>query len=273
MLSQESSFIIRKMVSELQVRNKGCKLRCPIRWDDISLVVERAVEKGVHHVLLPSVNLASVDGVLELSRQYKRFFYPMIGLHPEEVKADWREQLRLIREKDCPEFVAIGEVGLDFYWSREFENEQIEAFREQVEWAVETKRPLMIHCRKAQNEMVAVLNDYRDRLCGGVFHCFTGNAREAEQLLQFPDFMLGIGGVLTFKSSRLAEMLPTVVPLLRIVLETDALYMAPEPMRGQRNESAYVRYVLKRLAESYGLSEEKASQIIYENTTRLFYLY
>ena len=121
--------------------------------------------------------------------------------------------------------------------------------------------------------MVAVLNDYRDRLCGGVFHCFTGNAREAEQLLQFPDFMLGIGGVLTFKSSRLAEMLPTVVPLLRIVLETDALYMAPEPMRGQRNESAYVRYVLKRLAESYGLSEEKASQIIYENTTRLFYLY
>ena len=241
--------------------------------DDLILVVERAVEKGVHHVLLPSVNLASVDGVLELSRQYKRFFYPMIGLHPEEVKADWREQLRLIREKDCSQFVAIGEVGLDFYWSREFENEQIEAFREQVEWAIDTKRPLMIHCRKAQNEMVALLNDYRDQLHGGVFHCFTGNAREAEQLLQFPNFMLGIGGVLTFKNSPLAEMLPTVVPLSRIVLETDAPYMAPVPMRGKRNESAYLRYVLKRLAEAYGMSEEKVSDIIFENTIRIFHLY
>ena len=189
------------------------------------------------------------------------------------MKSDWREQLRLIREKDCSQFVAIGEVGLDFYWSREFEHEQIEAFREQVEWAIDTKRPLMIHCRKAQNEMVALLNDYRDQLHGGVFHCFTGNAREAEQLLQFPNFMLGIGGVLTFKNSPLAEMLPTVVPLSRIVLETDAPYMAPVPMRGKRNESAYLRYVLKRLAEAYGMREEKVSDIIFENTIRIFHLY
>ena len=241
--------------------------------DDLILVVERAVEKAVHHVLLPSINLASVDRVLELSREYKGYFYPMIGLHPEEVKADWREQLRLIREKDCSQFVAIGEVGLDFYWSREFEHEQIEAFREQVEWAIDTKRPLMIQCRKAQNEMVARLNDYRDQLHGGVFHCFTGNAREAEQLLQFPNFMLGIGGVLTFKNSPLAEMLPTVVPLSRIVLETDAPYMAPVPMRGKRNESAYLRYVLKRLAEAYGMREEKVGDIIFENTIRIFHLY
>ena len=241
--------------------------------DELVRVVERAVEKAVHHVLLPSINLASVDRVLELSREYKGYFYPMIGLHPEEVKADWREQLRLIREKDCSQFVAIGEVGLDFYWSREFEHEQIEAFREQVEWAIDTKRPLMIHCRKAQNEMVALLNDYRDQLHGGVFHCFTGNAREAEQLLQFPNFMLGIGGVLTFKSSRLAEMLPTVVPLSRIVLETDAPYMAPVPMRGKRNESAYLRYVLKRLAEAYGMREEKVRDILFENTIRIFHLY
>ena len=121
--------------------------------------------------------------------------------------------------------------------------------------------------------MVALLNDYRDQLHGGVFHCFTGNAREAEQLLQFPNFMLGIGGVLTFKNSPLAEMLPTVVPLSRIVLETDAPYMAPVPMRGKRNESAYLRYVLKRLAEAYGMSEEKVSDIIFENTIRIFHLY
>ena len=169
----------------------------------------------------------------------------------------------------CSPFIAIGEVGLDFYWSREFAEEQLEAFEEQVRWSVETRLPLMIHCRKAQNEMVSILKKYAKELPGGVFHCFTGNNYEAEELLRFDGFVLGIGGVLTFKKSHLPEVL-CEVPLSRIVLETDSPYMAPVPMRGKRNESAYVVHVLKKLAESLGVSEEEVARQTNENVHRVF---
>ena len=168
----------------------------------------------------------------------------------------------------CP--LAIGEVGLDFYWSREFAQEQLLAFEEQVRWSVETRLPLMIHCRKAQNEMVAIIKRYAKDLPGGVFHCFTGNEHEAAELLQFDRFVLGIGGVLTFKKSHLPEVLPACVPLDRLVLETDAPYMAPVPLRGQRNESAYIRYVVTRLAEAYGVSEEDVCRQTNANVARVF---
>ena len=166
--------------------------------------------------------------------------------------------------------LAIGEVGLDYYWSREFEQEQLLAFEQQVRWAVELQLPLMIHCRKAQNELVTILKRYADDLPGGVFHCFTGNEQEARQLLEFDRFVLGIGGVLTFKKSHLPETLAAAVPLNRIVLETDAPYMAPVPMRGQRNESAYIRHVITRLAEAYGVSEEDVCRQTTENVSRVF---
>jgi len=165
--------------------------------------------------------------------------------------------------------IAIGEVGLDYYWSREFEQEQVEAFEEQVRWSVETRLPLMIHCRKAQNEMVAILKKYAADLPGGVFHCFTGNEIEARELLQFDRFVLGIGGVLTFKKSNLPQTL-AVVPLNRIVLETDAPYMAPVPHRGQRNEPAFVLEVLRKLAEVYGVSEAEVARQTTENAQRVF---
>jgi len=130
----------------------------------------------------------------------------------------------------------------------------------------------MIHCRKAQNEMVAILKRYSDDLPGGVFHCFTGNEKEAQELLQFPRFVLGIGGVLTFKKSHLPEVLAACVPLDRIVLETDSPYMAPVPMRGQRNEPAYVTHVLTRMAQAYGISEEELAKRTNENVARLWSL-
>ena len=161
-------------------------------------------------------------------------------------------------------------MGLDFYWSREFEQEQLEAFEEQVCWAVEFQLPLMIHCRKAQNELVAILKRYKDDLPGGVFHCFTGNDVEARQLLEFPRFVLGIGGVLTFKKSHLPEVLPACVPLDRIVLETDAPYMAPVPLRGQRNESAFLVHVIRKLAETYHVSEDEICRQTNANVARVF---
>lgn len=250
--------------------------------EDRKEMINRAREAGVSKVFLPAIDLPSVDRVVAMSKEYPGFCYPMIGLHPEEVRADYKEvlsKMRIILDNSLnsqpstlnpqPNYIAIGEVGLDYYWSREFANEQLEAFEEQVRWSVETRLPLMIHCRKAQNEMVHILKRYAKELPGGVFHCFTGNDKEAEELLQFDGFVLGIGGVLTFKKSHLPEVLQGV-PLSRIVLETDSPYMAPVPMRGKRNESAYVLYVLKKLAESLGVSEEEVARQTNENVKRVF---
>ena len=234
-------------------------------------VMERARAAGVSKVFLPAIDLKSVETVLAVSRKYEGYAYPMIGLHPEEVGADWENVLQRMREYIVPgnPFIAIGEVGLDFYWTRDNEREQLAAFERQVEWSVETRLPLMIHCRKAQNEMVAVMRRYQNELPGGVFHCFTGNEKEAEQLLDFHNFVLGIGGVLTFKKSHLPEVLPASVPLSRIVLETDSPYMAPVPKRGERNESAYVEFVLKRLAEAYSVEDEEVARQTNENVERV----
>ena len=240
--------------------------------EDRAEAFARAREAGVGKVFLPAIDVKTTHAVLALSREYPGYAYPMIGLHPEEVKADWKEQLAELRKMQISDFIAIGEIGLDYYWSREFEHEQLEAFEEQVKWAIETRLPLMIHCRKAQNEMVHLLRQYQKDLPGGVFHCFTGNQKEAEELLSFDNFVLGIGGVSTFKSSHLREDLPAVVPMNRIVLETDSPYMAPVPFRGKRNESAFVVEVLKTLAKAYAVSEEEFAKQTNETVERVFHI-
>lgn len=253
--------------------------------EDRSEVIMRAKEAGVGMVFLPAIDVKTSEAVLKLSHEYPGYAYPMVGLHPEEVKADWKEQLKKIEAildehltavdglngiKYKSDYIAIGEIGLDFYWSREFEKEQLEAFEKQVEWSCETGLPLMIHCRKAQNEMLHILRKWKDKLPGGVFHCFTGNQQEAKELLEYDNFVLGIGGVSTFKSSHLREDLPAAVPLDRIVLETDSPYMAPVPYRGKRNESAFVVQVMKTLATAYGVSEEEVAKVTNQNVERVF---
>ena len=241
--------------------------------EDREAVMQRAREAGVGKVFVPAIDLTTSERILQLCQQYPDYLYPMVGLHPEEVHADWREQLSAIKSilnSQLSIVNCIGEVGLDYYWSREFEQEQLEAFEEQVKWSVETQLPLMIHCRKAQNELVSIIKRYARDLSGGVFHCFTGNELEARELLQFDRFVLGIGGVLTFKKSHLPEVLPKVVPLDRIVLETDAPYMAPVPMRGQRNEPAYTLHVLRKLAEAYNVSESDIAAATNANVARIF---
>lgn len=253
--------------------------------EDRAEVIMRAKEAGVGMVFLPAIDVKTSEAVLKLSHEYPDYAYPMVGLHPEEVKADWKEQLKKIEAildehltavdglngiKYKSDYIAIGEIGLDFYWSREFEKEQLESFEKQVEWACETGLPLMIHCRKAQNEMLHILRKWKDKLPGGVFHCFTGNQQEAKELLEYDNFVLGIGGVSTFKSSHLREDLPAAVPLERIVLETDSPYMAPVPYRGKRNESAFVVQVMKTLATAYGVSEEEVAKVTNQNVERVF---
>ncbi len=252
--------------------------------EDLSEVIVRAKEAGVGKIFLPSVDLKSVDNILAVCRQYPDTCYPMIGLQPEEVRDDWQKVLEkmYVRLKESIKkqtdgtallgemFIAIGEVGLDFYWSRDYEQQQLAAFEEAVKWSVETQLPLMIHCRKAQNEMLHIMRPYEKELPGGVFHCFTGNQKEAEAFLRFERFALGIGGVSTFKSSHLREDLPAAVPLNRIVLETDSPYMAPVPYRGKRNESAFVVEVMQTLALSYGVDEEEIARQTNENVARIF---
>ena len=240
--------------------------------EDLAEVIARAQEAGVSKIFLPAVDLNSVDTILSACQRHPDYLFPMLGLHPEEVRGDYLHVLEQMRGMLDKRFIAIGEVGLDYYWSREFEHEQLEAFEEQVKWSIETRLPLMIHCRKAQNEMVKLMRHYEKELPGGVFHCFTGNAHEAEELLTFDNFVLGIGGVLTFKKSHLPEVLPAVVPLNRIVLETDSPYMAPVPHRGQRNESAYVSCVLEKLAEAYGVSPETVAAETNKNVERMFHV-
>ena len=265
--------------------------------EDRAEAFARAQEAGVGKVFLPAIDVKTTHAVLALSREYPGYAYPMIGLHPEEVKADWKDQLAELRKileehritgleehritgnanpaadsLRISDFIAIGEIGLDYYWSREFEHEQLEAFEEQVKWSIETRLPLMIHCRKAQNEMVHLLRQYQKDLPGGVFHCFTGNQKEAEELLSFDNFVLGIGGVSTFKSSHLREDLPAAVPMNRIILETDSPYMVPVPYRGKRNESAFVIEVLKTLAKAYGVSEEEFAVQTNKNVESVFHL-
>ena len=250
--------------------------------DDLPMVIQRAKDSGVCAIFLPGVDSSSVSSVMKVCRQYPGYCFPMIGLQPEEVRVDWRDVLAMMRKaldenaSESPEplrYIAIGECGLDFYWSREFEKEQLAAFEEQVRWSVETRLPLMIHCRKAQNELLHILRDYEKDLPGGVFHCFTGNTKEAEEYLRFDKFVLGIGGVSTFKSSHLREDLPAVVPLSRIVLETDSPYMAPVPNRGQRNESAFVSLVLENLAKCYATTPEDVAKVTCDNVRRVFPLY
>lgn len=241
--------------------------------DDLDEVIARAKEAGAIQLLLPGINYASLASMKTVCERYPDFIRPMIGLHPEDVKEDYKEVLEKMHAL-LPEWkgkiCAIGEVGLDYYWSREFEKEQLIAFEEQVKWSIETQLPLMIHCRKAQNEMVKIIRRYEKELPGGVFHCFTGNQIEATELLQFDKFVLGIGGVSTFKKSHLAEDLAAVVPMNRIVLETDAPYMAPAPHRGERNESSFIPYIIEKLAFAYGVSNDELAETTTKTAKEVF---
>ena len=239
--------------------------------DDLDEVVARAKEAGAIQLLCPGINYDSIATMKAVCERFPDFIRPMIGLHPEDVKEDYKEVLdKMHLEIRNDNYIAIGEVGLDYYWSREFEKEQLDAFEQQVQWSVETQLPLMIHCRKAQNEMVKIIRRYEKELPGGVFHCFTGNQHEAVELLQFEKFVLGIGGVSTFKKSHLAEDLAAVVPMDRIVLETDAPYMAPAPHRGERNESSFIPFIIEKLALAYGTSNEEIADTTTSTAKRVF---
>lgn len=236
--------------------------------DDRAEVLQRAMQAGVDKVLLPNINEESIGPMLQVVREYPGVCYPMMGLHPEDVKEDWAEVLDRMETK-LDGMIAVGEVGLDFYWDSTFRKEQIDAFERQICWAKEHGLPLVVHMRKAEQELLEAMERHKSDGLRGVFHCFGGSKETAARMLKHEGFVLGIGGVVTFKNSRLAETLRHV-PLDRIVLETDAPYLAPVPCRGKRNEPSYVVHVAKFLSNIYNVSLEEVNAVTNSTVGRVF---
>lgn len=247
--------------------------------EDIQEIITRAQDANVRKILIPNINTKTIGRILEICSNNPGMLYPMIGLHPEDVKENYKELLATLKnildkhnnaDSEAQRFIAIGEIGIDLYWDKTFEKEQIEAFERQIEWSIEYKLPVMIHTRNAHKEVISIIQKYKDENIKGVFHCFAGNIDEAEDLLSFNNFMLGIGGIVTFKKSTLPETLKRAVPLSRIVLETDAPYMAPVPYRGKRNESSFIPEIANKIAEIYNCSLDEVALQTTKNASFVF---
>ena len=239
-------------------------------------VIARQQQSGVEAMIVPGVNAASINTVLDVCHAHPDYCYPALGLHPEDVKADWQEQLAIVEQairahKD--ELVAIGEIGLDYYWDKTYKEEQKEVLRRQLLLARELDLPVILHNREATEDILSIVKEIvnrpsSNRQLKGVFHCFNGSRETVEEILKM-GFYIGIGGVLTFKNSKLAEKLD-VVPMDRLLLETDAPYMAPVPHRGERNESRFMIHVVERLAQVYNCTLETVIMATNSNAKQLF---
>ena len=232
-------------------------------------VIQRAVKARVKKLLLPNIDVESIQSLKTFSELAVENCFPMMGLHPGSVKKDFQADLAVIKEElfSGYRYYGVGEIGLDLYWDKSTLEEQKTVFLEQCEWAVELGLPVSMHTRSATYETIKCLKSMK-KMPQGVFHCFSGSREEAEEIMKL-GFYMGIGGVVTFRNSGLNEVLKHV-PLERIVLETDAPYLAPVPFRGKRNESSYLLYIAEKLAEIYETSVEKVAEVTTANAKLIF---
>lgn len=239
--------------------------------EDLEAVIERAQIAGVSHIFMPNIDSTTIESLLGVCSRYENYCFPMIGLHPTSVNENYHSELDVVlRElKSDKKYVAIGEVGMDLYWDKTYEKEQVAVLSKQLEWALDFNLPVVIHCRDAFDSICEVLRKFSGSSLRGIFHSFTGTAAEAMYLMEHFDFLLGINGIVTFKKSTIPDVLK-VIPLEKIVLETDSPYLAPIPCRGRRNESANVKYVLLKVAEIYGKTPEEVAKITSESALKVF---
>ena len=239
--------------------------------EDLPQVIERARSAGVTHIFMPNIDSTTIDSMLSVCNTYNDYCFPMIGLHPTSVNADYEKELEIVaRElRSFNKYIAIGEVGMDLYWDKTFLKEQQIVLDKQINWALEYDLPVVIHCRDAFGYIYNVLEPYKNTSLKGVFHSFTGTDDEAARILEFSGFLIGINGVVTFKKSRLPEVL-TKIPLEKIVLETDSPYLTPVPNRGKRNESAYVKDTLMKVSDISRMSPEAVGRVTSENALKVF---
>jgi TatD DNase family protein len=231
--------------------------------------IQRCLDNGITKLYLPNVDSESIPRMLEMEAQFPGICFAMMGLHPCSVQQNYKEELVIVKEwLDKRKWAAIGEIGIDLYWDKTFLKEQQEAFRQQINWAMEYDLPIVIHARDSFNEIFEVMDSF-EKLPKGIFHCFTGNQQQAEKVISYGGFKMGIGGVLTFKNSGLDKVLEQV-GLEHLVLETDSPYLAPIPHRGKRNESSYVKLVAEKLAEVKNISYEEVAAVTSKNALELF---
>lgn len=238
--------------------------------EDIDQVIDRAASANVYKICMPNIDEKSIEPMLALSEKYPEICYPMMGLHPSSVTENYLEQLDRVKNylDASDRYIAVGEIGIDLYWDKSLKVQQIEAFKMQAGWAVEKNLPIVIHSRESTDLLIEILEEMGDERPQGVFHCFTGTASQAEQIIGM-GYYIGIGGILTFKNSELKELIPSI-DLSRILLETDSPYLAPVPKRGKRNEPAYTLYVAEKLAEITGRSLTEIADITTRNAEQFY---
>lgn len=238
--------------------------------EDREAVVQRALAQGVRTLLLPNVDDTTVEPMLRLCAQHPEMCYPMMALHPTSVTSDYEEAMNRVEQQlSTNTFVAIGECGMDLYWDKTFQRQQEEVLRQHLKWAKAYRLPVIIHCREAFGEIMHVVKQEQNGSLTGIFHCFSGDVQQAQQVID-EGFVLGIGGVVTYKKSLLGTVLEAV-GARHIVMETDSPYLAPVPYRGKRNESAYLVYSAQKVAEILQMPLNELAAITTQNVSRLFH--
>ena len=239
--------------------------------DDIDKVIKRSIDKGINKFIFPAIDSTHFDDMHDLKNKYPGSIYLMSGLHPVDVKENYKEELEfVVNSLKSHSYVAIGEIGIDLYWDKTYLKQQQEAFEFQIRLAMKHDLPIVIHCRDAFDEIFEILDKENCPKLRGIFHCFTGTLEQAKRAIDL-GFVLGIGGVVTFKNGGIDKFL-NQIDLKHIVLETDSPYLAPVPHRGKRNESSYIMYVVEKLSEIYGLSKEEIAEITTKNAEKVFAL-
>jgi TatD DNase family protein len=236
---------------------------------DLDLILQRALNAGVERMYLPNCDSGTIEAMLKVEQTYPNHCFAMMGLHPCYVKENVHDELAIVRQYlEKRPFCAVGEIGLDYHWDKTFIAQQKEAFRMQIEWAIEFKIPIVIHNREATQDSIDIVKSYVPQGLRGVFHCFSGSYESAKQIIDC-GFYLGIGGVLTYKNAGLQQVVREI-DLSHLVLETDAPYLTPVPHRGKRNESSYVALVAQRLAELKELPLSEVRRVTTQNALTLF---
>ena len=233
-------------------------------------IIGNALQKGVERILLPNIDSTTLDDLKSMVAAFPKYCFPMMGLHPTSVKEDYEKELAfVVQEMETGNYYGVGEIGIDLYWDRTFEEEQKDAFRKQLQLAKKYHLAVSIHTRNAFEFTLQIVQEELSDDLKGVFHCFTGTVKEAEQIME-TGFKMGIGGIVTFKNSGLAEVV-SQLPLEALVLETDAPYLTPVPFRGKRNQSAYLLYVAQKVAEVKNIPVEKVAETTTETAENLFF--
>lgn len=236
---------------------------------DIDTIIQRAEIAGVTKFYLPGIDSNAIPAMLSLEERYPGKCIAMMGLHPCYVKENYQDELAIVEKwLSKRRFSAIGEIGLDYYWDQTFAKEQVQVFKQQIEWSIQYELPIAIHTRNAMQETIRMIQEYVPKGVRGIFHCFGGSYETAQEVIQ-AGFYLGIGGVITYKKAGLAEVLERI-DLEHIVLETDAPYLTPVPFRGKRNESSYLTHILAKLAAIKNCSVDEVAAITTANAEKIF---